>query len=381
MTPEQEQRASEMFASGASERQVAAELGIGTGTANRLHKRLQAAQEAETSPEGGEAKPTPGEDAADVDQVLTDAERDGALAELGKIRATLVEQLETHQGRADASMRAVQDLEQERLSVLADGGDAVQLRQRIRDARGDLDDWATATSLLTQRLAEVDQHIAAWNLSKELAGLRAELDTALAEQAEVYARSGDRQRAAIEDVAAAARKFCAVITDERAVTERVTVLRAAVADRANRLGQPGPDAVLPVTTAITAPAAADAGPPLALARAIHAAHSGNVTIVARELGLVNGWLPPALPATEELERWRKACEEREKQLADLKAAQVSGPVEQPDVRLVPVGFDVDGVPVNRWGDRIVPRGSLPHPMDVYRHSVAGNYGSIFRTGY
>lgn len=387
MTPEQERAGAELFAAGKSEREVAAALGVGNGSAHRLAMKLAARGEAAADPGPEMTEPEP----SDTPSMLMTAMPEPAgedeaagLAALGELRAALVEQLETHSGRADSSLKAVRDLERQRIEVLADGGDAAALRERIRDARADLDDWATATHLLSERLAAVDGRIAEINGRRELDAKRAELDAAVAVRDAVYARSGDRLRAAVAAVRAAAEDFCAVFAEEQAADARVMALAHAVAAGAQALGEAAPMVPAAVSTGISVGAAdAYAGPPLALTRALTRAQHGDVAAVAEQLGQVNGWLPPPPPTAEEIEQYRKVAADRARQLAELKAAAQSGPrvPEQP----VPVGTDQFGRPVDQFGNVLVPRGSLPHPMDVYREGYAngtgGAHGSGYRTGW
>jgi hypothetical protein len=368
MTPEQESRGAELFAAGKTEREVAAELGVGNASAHRLKLRLDAQDQADVPAEDA-VLPTPEEDAAAVDAVLEEAASDGALAELTRIRDEITTALETQVARAEASARAVNDLEQQQTDHLAAGLDASALRPRLRDARDDLADWARSVGLLQQRLAEVDEHIAAWHASKELDRMRGELDAAVAERDAVFARTGERMRAAVLAVREAAQEFTAALSDEREAEARAGQLAQAV----------GASVAAPVRTAISAPPGFDSGAPLALTRAIQEAYKGDVTAVARRLGEVNGWLPPGPPTPEELEQFRKVAEDRERMVAEAKAAASRGPraPEEPQVASV----DHFGRPFDKFGNELVPRGSLPHPLDVYRIPVAGNYDSGYRTGY
>lgn len=371
LTEDDERRGAELFASGASEREVSDALGCSPSTAHRLRLRLEAAQgDGALPPEPDELQ---GDDVAE-------------LGTLQDMRDALALQLATTAERASASTTAWQDLEADRLRILGEG-DAVsaQLRERIASARQDLDDWDAAAHLLTEKLNAVAARIAEIEASRELAALRAELDAAVAERDRVYATSGDRQRAAVAAVRAAAEDFCAVASDEAAADGRVRELAHGAAQLAARFGELPPQVPAGTSTALSAGGDLySSGQPLALARALSFSRDGRAADVAAELGKVNGWLPPGPPTEAELEQRRLIQAGRDKQLAELRAKEAKGIHNPEDDRLVPVGFDVDGVPVNRFGDRIVPRGSLPHPMDAYagpRWGGGGTYGAGYRQGW
>lgn len=374
LTEAEEQIAAGLFDAGRSEREVAEALGCSASTAHRLRLRLAGAQEPAEPADDGDGQGEP--------QESQEPAGDAELAALRQLHDALAEQIATTAERATASSAAWQGLEAERLRILGEGGDAVQLRDRITSARQDMDDWATAAHLLTEKLTAVDARIAEIDARGELAALRAQLDAAVAERDAVFARSGGRQRAAVAAVAAAAEEFTAVFADESAADGRVTALAQGVAQLAARFGEALPEVPAPAVTAISVSVdqTFGYGPPLALHRALARAREGRTADVAEELGKVNGWLPPGPPTEAELEERRRIAEQREQQLAELKARTAAGPgASQADDRTVPAGFDVDGVPVNRYGDRLVPRGSLPHPLDVFRYPSHG--GGAYAPGY
>jgi chromosome segregation ATPase len=351
MTPEQEARGAEMFASGASERQVAAELGVGAASAHRLRERLAA-----------QAEPSAALNAEPTD------------AELATVRDEIAAALEAQQARAQASTQAVQDLERQQTDRLAAGLDAADLRPRLRDARDDLADWARSIALLRERLAEVDRRAGAIRMRQDLASLRAELDAAIAERAGVCARSGERQRAALAAVKAAAEEFCAVSADEVTAQERVTRLAARVTELAMQAGEPGADVPSAASTALGV-SGHMSGPGLALSLVLNYARNGDVVAVAEQLGAASMWTPPAPPSAEEAERWQRMTEGRQAELERLRAAGKRGPVDDGDGRHVPVGLDHYGRPVDKFGNVLVPAGTLPHPMDVYQLNFAASRGS------
>jgi hypothetical protein len=126
INPERRAKAFEMFAGGATERQVAVALGCGNATAHRLRQAFLDQQDpAQAAPEA-----------------ITPAAPDFAarLAELEELRDRIAGVVTTHEDRAQASRTAVAALEAERLDMLAREVDAQPLRQRRRDAEDDLAD-------------------------------------------------------------------------------------------------------------------------------------------------------------------------------------------------------------------------------------------------
>jgi Homeodomain-like domain-containing protein len=367
MGPEQEQRAAEMFASGATEREVAEALGCSASTAHRLRERLAAAEETPAGPGSGT-----------LSDAVDDAMRDGLLAALAEKREEAAATLADLEARAQASRDAIAALEGERLELIGAGKDAAPLRARMTSARDDLADWETAAAMARQNLATADTRIAEVHAEAELAALRAELDAAVAERDRVFAMSGDRQRAAVAAVRAAAEDFCAVFADEDAAAAKVTSLMAGVVAGAQAAGEAAPPVPAPASTALAVPGDATGGPALALYRAITAARAGNVQSVAAQLGEAFGWLPPGLPTAEELEQRRKLAEYRQAELERLRKADKRIEVDE-GPRLV--GLDHFGRPVDEHGNVYQPRAVIPRPDDVWtRPYAAGNYGPGYRTG-
>ncbi len=230
MTPEQETRGAELFAQGKSERQVATELGVGTGSAHRLRMRLAAKAEA-----GGDSTEPVPDVPVDLEPVTpddgghADADLAAELAELETQRGELDRIAGVHEERAQASRSAVMELEAERLAALEAGRDAAPLRPRIASACADADDSATAAQMVRGRVAVIDERIAEIKGCRELAVLRAELAAAVAERDEVCARSGQRQRAAVLAVREVAEEFTATYREEEAAGRRMEQLAQAVA--------------------------------------------------------------------------------------------------------------------------------------------------------
>jgi hypothetical protein len=285
ISPEREAQIFARFAEGATTRQVAAEFGIGTGTAARALQRYRDPQDpVPATPEASEP--------AEPDLTMTDlpvADLDAQLAELHRIRGGLAADAATHEDRAQASRSAVTALEAERLAMLEHGQDAQSLRQRRRDAEDDTADSETAAALVRQRLARVDHQIAGIVARQELAAIRAQLGEAVT--ARVWSRSGERQAAAVLAVRDAAADFAMVPGDERQADEAVRQLAEAAAAYADRLGEPAPVVPEAVSTALSVPPDVMGGQPLALLKAITQARAGNVPAVCRQLGETFGWLP------------------------------------------------------------------------------------------
>jgi len=300
LTPDEEERGRQLFADGLSTRQVAAELGIGNGTAARLRQRL--ADRGQITPAAGDPETeettvtsTPDVAAADVDEDQAD---DAELAQLHQRQEELTAEATMYVERAEASRAAVSALEAERMQLLAAGQDAQQLRTRRRDAEDDLRDSVDAASIAQGALAVVGERIAAIEARQADRRLRAELADAVAERDQVLAGIGARQRAAVLAVRQAAEEFTQTFADEQRVMMRVDELAGRVA-----LGGPAPDVPLPVTTRLSVPGDAGARGPVALLRAMYQARDRNVTAVAEQLGVADGWLPPD-PAEVEAERQR-----------------------------------------------------------------------------
>ena len=187
MTPEQEKRGAELFGASASEREVAAELGISASSAHRLKLKLDAEQ---ADADGADpAPPETAEPEQHDDAVLQAADEvlaDEAMTLLEAERARLAGQLEAFHDRAQASWSAKQTLEQERDQLLVDTGDAAEVDQRLEAADRDLRKWVRGAELITPQLAEVNARIGQLAGHRELATLRAELDAAVAERDAVH---------------------------------------------------------------------------------------------------------------------------------------------------------------------------------------------------
>lgn len=327
LTAGQEERAAVMFAAGASEREVADELGCSASTAHRLRLRLEG-----------------------------EPQEDAELAALQQMRVALAEQIADHQGRAEASRKAIGALTAERDELLAEGKDAAPLRSRVGSAVMDLEDWTRAAELLAPKLAAVDARIAGIEARRELTAMRAVLAAAVAERDEVLAGIGDRQRAAVLAVKSAAEEFVATYREEEAARLRVEQLATAVTAGAVSLGEPLPDVPAAVGTMLQPPHDAIAGPALALVRATYRAREGNVAAVAVQLAETLGWLPPD-PAelAADLERMRQMYAQQQR------PPQPQGePWTRPDAS--PVSLDAHGQEI-RWAGWRPP---LPaHPLDAY----------------
>lgn len=226
LTPEQERRGAELFAEGKSEREVAKALGVGAGTAHRLHERIQAAdaaaredaegleltplrpyplsmlpadaavQEAEAIVAG--QRPTVGpETAAEIQE----AERDAVGAEivdaLTAKRAELAEALTGHQERAAASQAAIASLDAERLELLAAGRYAAPLRGRRADAESDLADSRAIIGMIEAQLAEIDAQLGAHQAAQREAEAQAARDEARIEGERLVVTARDKLRGAV----------------------------------------------------------------------------------------------------------------------------------------------------------------------------------------
>ena len=346
ISPELEAAIFARYAAGATTRAVSREFGIGSATASRAFQRFKAAQKSvqETPAASEPAEPETGMTGLPLPDL------DAELAELQRRRGELAEVVSMHEERAAASRSAVQELEAERLETLAGGHDAQPLRQRRRDAEDDLADSETAAGFARERLAAVDQQIAAVQARIDDARLRGELAEAIAERDSVLAGIGDRQRAAVLAVRAAAEDFTAAAADEREAVRRVDDLTARIA-----LGGPAPVVPLPASTAISVPGAPVGAEPVALLRAISEARIGNMRVVALRLGEACGWLPASAA---------ELASEAERRQAVMAGQQVQAP--GPARPLVPApagwgaefGLDADGRPLRQPYPR--------HPSDSYR---------------
>lgn len=183
----EEARGAEMFAGGAPEREVAAELGISASTAHRLRERLQQAAGAADDagdgagplvgsvfrmrllPDGGAVIVDP---AAGVAEEVEDAMRGEVLAQLRQARDDAAAVVADLEARAEASRQAIAALDAERLELLAAGRDAAPLRPRRADAAADLADAETAIGMARQPVAEAEARVA--DAEAEIAAAEAE---------------------------------------------------------------------------------------------------------------------------------------------------------------------------------------------------------------
>jgi Homeodomain-like domain len=306
LTPEQEQRAAELFAAGRSEREVADELGCSASTAHRLRERLERAGGTPDEPEAPAAPARDEHEAAGAFELTAQhplRESPGELGELQAERDRLADLLQTYGDRAAASRQALADLETERVELLTEGKDAAPLRPRRADAEADLADSETSAQIAADRVAAVDVRIAQVRAMRDLAEMRDQLEAAVAERDTVCAATGDRMRAAVLAVRRAAEEFTAALADERAATERTEQLGQDTANRALALGERVPVAPPARSTALWVDNAFSAGKPVALSRAISEARIGRTEAVATCLGEAFGWLPPD-PAVIAAERER-----------------------------------------------------------------------------
>jgi hypothetical protein len=374
LTPDEERRGAELFAQGLSTRAVAEQLGVGNGTAARLRRRLAERAQTAKAPGDSETEETavteqtpaeirqPGADlpASRSVSALTDfaAEDQADDAELSALRGRqeeLAAEVTNFAGRAEASRAAVADLEAERLQLLSAGQDAQHLRSRRRDAEDDFADSATAAEIAQGALAVVGEQIAAVEARKAERRLRAELAEAIETRGRVLATIGDRQRAAILAVKAAAEDMCAVVADDRAAQARVEQLAAAVTASAAALGLPGAVVPAAVSTGLTVPAGVTA--PLPYSQAMMAAAAGNAAIVAVRLAETWGWLPP--DQADIAAEWDRVRALRAAQQAPPSPAPVAEPVLRPGE--ASRGLDRDGRP-------------LPSPLPRMPEPVAPPFG-------
>lgn len=197
LTPEQEQQAARMYAEGASERDVADELGCSASTAHRLRERLQAAQD------GTEGTGTQ----SDAD-ALEAARPELLEAEAAAFRAELLDALTARrdevtkvladwQGRAASCRARIDRLDAERLELLAAGKDAAHLREPRADAEAELNDAITAAGLIGTQLAEAEMRIAAIRTEEQQAQAEAVREQARAEGAELAPACREQLRGAV----------------------------------------------------------------------------------------------------------------------------------------------------------------------------------------
>lgn len=382
LSASEEDQAARLFAGGASDRQVAAALEVGTGTANRLRHRLAARiaelsghaagdEPQETAVEeqqdgieegGGALEVTPVLRAFGSDVVLTHpglAEIEAAAPEieLEAERDELVKAIAMHEDRAAASRGALAGLEAERIRLLDSDSDAAPLRPRIAQARDDLADSETAAQLARGRLAPVEARLAELAALRDLAAMREQLAAAVAERDAECARTGDRQRAAVLAVRDAAVEFVAALADERRVVDRVDQLERAVAAGAAAYGEPRPVVPPAPGTGLHVDPSLAAGGPLALMRAFSEAQVNRPEAVAVRLAEAYGWLPPdPAEVAAEMERMRAWREGMARQAA---APQTGQPWTRGDTSQV--GLDRGGREI---GGAAWPWGR-PHPLDAY----------------
>jgi hypothetical protein len=309
LTPEEERRGGELFAEGKSEREVAAELHVGRGTAHRLRERL-----AERAAAGSEPEETTTVTEHDEHQAAAPgplemtalqgptAEEDAAeLDRLTVLRGDLADEVVKHEGRAAASAQALAALEAERSELLAADRDAQPLRPRLRDAADDQRDELDKAGIARGRLAEVVRQILAVEARQADRAMRADLAAAITERDRILAGIGTRQRAAILAVKMAAEDMCAASAEDRAAQQRVEQLAAAVTANAAALGLAAPVVPLAVSTWLQVPAGVEA--PLPFRQMMWSAQEGQAQRVALRLAENFGWLPPD-PAVIEADRER-----------------------------------------------------------------------------
>jgi len=320
LTPEEEARGAAMFAAGASDRQVADALGIGTGTANRLRHRAG----APVSPEEP-AAPGPRDDG-----------QAGELARLRELREAQAEAVRTFAERAAAQRLAVEQLDAERLAAIDEGRDAAPLRPRMRDARADLEDSEVSAALAHQRLRATDAEITRIGAERDAAAAEAQLEAAVAEGMALAAGGGAVLRSASDAVAAAAASLVAFRRDVAAAQDRIRSAwqAATAAGRAGAAMPVLPDAALPAPV----PGMTDAGLEAlaaAWAQAGIVAAGGSQFSTATPLTVAgqlarSGGAYGRLAAAEaarpaEEARARRLAAHRAAELAQLMARQAAGP--------------------------------------------------------
>jgi len=365
LSPEEETRGAQLFADGLSTRAVAAELGVGNGTAARLRQRLAARSGAPDGKPEETAVTEHEEHPAGSSMEAALAELDERLAALQPPRdkqADIVGGLEEREAVSRSAMAA---LDAEKLAALSEGRADVGLRERYRNACDDAEDWAKAAALAREKLAALDEGIAAIAGRRDLVLLISDWRSAHERHAELAAVTGARQRSAVLAVRDAAVEFVAAGAEEQAAAERAAELARAVAERAQRLGVPVSPLPPVQSTAVVAPHDAMSGPQLALGRAFHQARVPDIPAVAVLLGECNGWLPPLPPTPEEQSAADAAARElaayRQAELERLQAGQRGEPV--PPGWDGSVGLDANGQPLPQWQ-------VAPHPRDAYMGTPA-----------
>ena len=350
LTTEQEQQGADLYAAGASERDVAEALGCSASTAHRL--RLRLAQEAAPAAPAATVPAEP--DTAEAPGTPEPGEAADALSALRAQRAAQASVVEGLEQRQATSLQAMATLKQEQLGELAEGRANVGLRQRYRNAEDDAQDWATAAGLARDKLHMIDQRIADLEARQHLARMRGELALAVGDRAAAVSATGDRQRGAVLAMRDSAAEFVQAVADERAACQRVEDLAAAVTAAAVHLGEPVPDIPPATSTALWLhPDEAGAGGALALHRAINRAREGNAQAAAVHLGEAFGWLPPD-PAAIAAERERLLAM-RAQQAAP--AAEPHEPWTRPDTSTI--DLDAAGRELPAWRVR-------PHPATPIR---------------
>ncbi len=227
MTPEQAKRIAELHASGASERQISADTGVPATSVHReiveIKRRAaeqdvpeHQADEPKPSPAGEGCKSEPGQHDAEVLQAADEVLNGETRVLLVAAEASEAEQLTTVQERAEASRRALVDLEDERLVRIDAGQDAAPLRSRIANAHLDLADNITAAERCAERLSVIRARIAELDRLEELATKRAERDSAASEATALALALGDVQRECVTASRAVAERFTAAVTGEAA---------------------------------------------------------------------------------------------------------------------------------------------------------------------
>ena len=275
---------------------------MGNATANRLRHRLAGRiTELAALAAGSEETAVGAQDEHQADgpadpwelTELPAVDYDAELAALQEMRDGLADRIAAYGQRAHVSSSALVELEAERVRILADGGDAVQLRDRLATARQDLADWTDAARLHEDKLAAVNARIAELGARQDLAALRAELAPAVAERDTAVRATGGRMAAAVLAVRAAAEEFTAALADEEAARGRVKRLAAEIGGLAASLGAPGPNVPAEPESTILAARQDAGGPEEALNRAVQAVTSGwPLKVVAGHLADADGFLPP-----------------------------------------------------------------------------------------
>jgi hypothetical protein len=266
----------------------------------------------------------------------------------------------------------VEDVDKARIEALAGGGDSARFARQRADLEAEHARIVQDASVVGGWLAEADGEIArreaAIEGTRNLAAARKLLAERTDGQQDVHGRSGDRQRAAIAAVEAAAVDYVQVLADEAEADRLVTEAHAEVAALCERLGEPVPPMpVPPPSTQLQVPAA-EAGPAGALWLAMQAARAGNTRLVAAKLAAAFGWTPPPPPTAEEVAARQQefaAMLERNRQIwAGVK------PLDPQLQRDASVDVDENGRPVYRPRRPPLP----PHPRDSYLAPMLTGYG-------